>query len=110
MINRVINNRGGLYNRVTQRIRLLPFTFGETERFLRAGNITLDRSKILQLYMAVGGVPYYLSEIRPGMSAFQEIDRLAFSPNGFLATEYDNHYRSLFSHGERHISIIDTIA
>ena len=110
MINKVINNRGGLYNRVTQRIRLLPFTLQETESFLRAGKVTLDRYQILQLYMVVGGVPFYLSEIRQGMSAFQEIDRLAFSPNGFLATEYSNLYRSLFNHADRHISIVETLA
>lgn len=110
MINKVINNRGGLYNRVTQRIRLLPFTLRETENFLRAGKVTLDRYQILQLYMVVGGVPFYLSEIRQGMSAFQEIDRLAFSPNGFLATEYNNLYRSLFNHADRHIAIVETLA
>jgi AAA+ ATPase superfamily predicted ATPase len=110
MINKLINNRGGLYNRVTQRIRLLPFTLQETESFLRANNVTLDRYQILQLYMVSGGVPFYLSEIRKGMSAFQEIDRLAFSKNGFLATEYDNLYRSLFGHADRHITIIETLA
>ena len=110
MINKVINNRGGLHNRVTQRIRLLPFTLCETESFLRANKIALDRYQIIQLYMIVGGVPFYLSQIRQGMSAFQEIDRLAFSPNGFLATEYDNLYRSLFNHADRHTTIIETLA
>jgi len=110
MINKVINNRGALHNRVTQRIRLLPFTLCETETFLRANQIALDRYQILQLYMALGGVPFYLSEIRQGMSAFQEIDRLAFSPNGFLTTEYDNLYRSLFVHADRHIEIIESLA
>lgn len=110
MINKVINNRGGLYNRVTQRIRLLPFTLQETESFLRANKVTLDRYQILQLYMAVGGVPFYLSEIRQGKSAFQEIDRLAFSTNGLMATEYDNLYRSLFNHADRHIAIVETLA
>lgn len=110
MINKLINNRGGLYNRVTKRIRLLPFTLCETESFLRANKITLDRYQILQLYMVLGGVPFYLSEIRQGMSAFQEIDRLAFSRNGFLSTEYDNLYSSLFNHADRHISIIETLA
>ena len=110
MINKVINNRGGLYNRVTQRIRLLPFTLRETESFLRSGKVTLDRYQILQLYMVVGGIPFYLSEIRQGMSAFQEIDRLAFSPNGFLTTEYSNLYRSLFNHADRHIAIVETLA
>lgn len=110
MINKLINNRGGLYNRVTQRINLMPFTLQETENFFRTHQIQLDRYQILQLYMAMGGVPFYLNEIRPGMSAFQEIDRLAFSKNGLLALEYDNLYRSLFNNAERHISIIETLA
>lgn len=110
MINKLINNRGGLYNRVTQRISLMPFTLQETESFFHANQIRLDRYQILQLYMAMGGVPFYLNEIRPGMSAFQEIDRLAFSKNGLLALEYDNLYRSLFNNAERHISIIEALA
>lgn len=110
MISKVINNRGGLYNRVTQRIRLLPFSLQETEDFLRAAGVTLDRYQILQLYMVLGGVPFYLKEIRQGMSAFQEIDRLAFSSGGLLATEYNNLYRSLFNHADRHTVIIETLA
>ena len=110
MITKLINNRGGLYNRVTQRIRLLPFTLHETELFFRNNQIKLDRYQILQLYMAFGGIPFYLSEIRPGKSAFQEIDRLAFSKNAILVTEYENLYRSLFNHAERHITVIETIA
>jgi AAA+ ATPase superfamily predicted ATPase len=110
MISKLINNRGGLYNRVTQRIRLLPFTLHETENFFHNKQIKLDRYQILQLYMALGGIPFYLSEIRPGKSAFQEIDRLAFSKNGMLVMEYENLYRSLFNHAERHIMIIETLA
>jgi hypothetical protein len=110
MISKVINNRGGLHNRVTQRIRLLPFSLHETEGFLRTAKVTLDRYQILQLYMAVGGIPFYLKEIRQGMSAFQEIDRLAFSSGGLLTTEYDNLYRSLFNHADRHIAIVETLA
>jgi AAA+ ATPase superfamily predicted ATPase len=110
MINKLINNRGGLYNRVTQRIRLMPFTLQETESFFLTKQIQLDRYQILQLYMAMGGVPFYLHEVRQGMSAFQEIDRLAFSKNGLLALEYDNLYRSLFNHADRHITIIESLA
>jgi AAA+ ATPase superfamily predicted ATPase len=110
MLNKIINNRGGLYNRITQRIHLLPFTLYETESLLNSNKITLDRYQIVQLYMIVGGVPFYLSQLRQGMSVFQEIDRLAFSKNGFLATEYDNLYRSLFNHPDKHITIIETLA
>jgi uncharacterized protein len=110
MINKLINNRGGLYNRVTQRISLMPFTLQETEDFFRASQIQLDRYQILQLYMAMGGVPFYLNEVRQGMSAFQVIDKLAFSKNGLLALEYDNLYRSLFNNAEKHLMIVETLA
>ncbi|HVU94307.1 MAG TPA: ATP-binding protein [Puia sp.] len=110
MINKVINNRGGLYNRVTQRIRLLPFTLQETENYFQVHQIGLDRYQILQLYMVLGGIPFYLSEIRPGYSAFQEIDRLAFAKHGLLKLEYDNLYRSLFNHAEKHVTIVEALA
>lgn len=110
MVNKLINNKGGLHNRVTQRIRLLPFTLHETEDFFRSNKIQLDRYQIIQLYMVMGGVPFYLNEIKKGKSAFQEIDRLAFSKNGLLNSEYENLYRSLFDHAERHIAIIEVLA
>lgn len=110
MINKVINNRGGLHNRVTQRIRLQPFTLQETELFFQARQIQLDRYQILQLYMVMGGIPFYLNEIKPGLSAFQAIDRLAFSKTGLLTMEYANLYRSLFNHPDRHITLIETLA
>lgn len=32
MIKKVVNNKGGLHNRITRKIRLLPFTLHETEQ------------------------------------------------------------------------------
>lgn len=110
MINKLINNRGGLHNRVTKRICLQPFTLEETETFFQNKNIELDRYQIVQLYMAMGGIPFYLNEIQPGRSAFQEIDRLCFSPGGILANEYANLYRSLFNTAESHMTIVETLA
>jgi len=110
MIQKVINNRGGLHNRVTRRIRLLPFTIGETEIFLRERKINLDRYQILQLYMAMGGIPQYLKEIRAGESATQVIDRLCFTKNGFLHDEFKSLYHSLFEEATYHIEIIRALS
>ncbi len=110
MISKLINNKGGLHNRVTKRIKLRPFSLRETEEYFRIKNIILDRYQIIQLYMAIGGVPFYLNEIMPGRSAFQEIDRLCFTDGGVLVTEYNNLYRSLFNSPERHIAIIEALA
>jgi uncharacterized protein len=110
MLTKLIHNRGGLHNRVTKRIRLDTFSLKETEQFFKTRNIILDRYQIIQLFMVTGGVPFYLNEIKPGMSAFQAIDKMCFTKEGLLVTEYDNLYRSLFTKAERHMAIIEVLA
>jgi AAA+ ATPase superfamily predicted ATPase len=55
MIRNIIYNKGGLHNRVTRKIRLMPFTLGESEEFLKERKIILDRYQLIQLYMVMGG-------------------------------------------------------
>lgn len=110
MIQKVLKDRGGLHNRVTQRIRLLPFTLHETETFFQSRKIVLDRYQITQLYMCMGGVPHYLKEVKPGESASQAIDRTCFSKDGLLKNEFENLYRSLFNNSEQHYSIVKVLA
>jgi AAA+ ATPase superfamily predicted ATPase len=110
IINKLINNKGGLHNRVTQRIRLLPFTLEETEAYFKLRKIQLDRYQIIQIYMVFGGIPFYLDEVKPGMSAFQVIDKVCFSQDGILVDEYQKLYHSLFNSAERHIAVIEALA
>lgn len=110
MIQKVINNRGGLYNRVTRRIRLLPFTIGETATFLKERKINLDRYQILQLYMALGGIPQYLKEIESGESASQVIDRICFTKDGLLHDEFKHLFHSLFDDATNHMEVIRALA
>ena len=110
MIQMVIHNRGGLHNRVTRKLRLLPFTIGETEMFLRNRKIKLDQYQVLQLYMVMGGIPQYLKEIEKGESATQAIDRICFTKDGFLQEEFKNLYYSLFENARYHIGVIRALA
>ena len=110
MLNKLIHNKGGLHNRVTKRIRLDPFTLKETEQYFKLRNILLDRYQIIQIYMVTGGVPFYLNDVSPGMSAFQAIDKMCFTKGGLLIFEYDNLFRSLFIKAERHIAIIEALS
>jgi uncharacterized protein len=109
MIQKVINSRGGLYNRVTKRMRLLPFSIKETEAFLKSRRVNLDRYQILQLYMAMGGIPHYLKEIKVGESAAQSIDRICFAKHGLLHDEFKDLYHSLFEKASNHIEIIKVL-
>ena len=79
MIQHFVEAKGGLHNRITRRIRLLPFTLGETATFLKSRGVDLTPYQVIELYMAIGGVPHYLKMAEPGLSAFQIIDRLCFN-------------------------------
>ena len=109
MIQKVINNKGGLHNRVTRKIHLLPFTLAETEAFFKAKNILFDRYQLLLIYMTMGGVPHYLEQVEAGKSAMQNIDAICFGPQGLLRTEFDNLYSALFSNADRYVSIVEAL-
>lgn len=110
MINKLINNRGGLHNRVTEKMLIEPFKLKETEKLLRLKNPTIDRYQILQLYMAMGGIPYYLEAVRGNQSAAQNIERICFARDGLLRTEFDNLYRALFKNSDKHLAVVRAIA
>lgn len=110
MIKNIVNNRGGLHNRITRKIRLLPFTLRETEKYVQSLNIAPDRYQILQLYMVMGGIPHYLKEIRKGESATQMIDRICFTKDGLLEGEFKNLYHALFDDADRHLAIVKALA
>lgn len=110
MVNRIIKNKGGLHNRLSQVVRLLPFTLNETELFLKSKQIDLNRYDILQLYMAIGGVPHYLNQIRKGESVAQNIDRICFAEHGPLTNEFNEVFTSLFNNSKVHETIIRTLS
>ncbi len=110
MTQKIINDKGGLHNRVTQQIHLQPFTLTETEDFLRNKNIFLDRYQIILLYMAMGGIPLYLEQIQEGQSSVQNIDRICFQHHGFLRNEFDNLYSALFSNADRYVMIVEALS
>jgi uncharacterized protein len=110
MIQKIVNDRGGLHNRITKRIFLMPFDLQETEMYLKSRNINLERYHILQLYMAFGGIPHYLKEVKPGKTAAQNIEAICLHPSGLLFREFDRLYPALFEFSENHIAIIRALA
>lgn len=106
MIRNIVNNKGGLHNRVSIRIKLMPFTLNETEAYLKSRSVNLDQYQTLQLYMVMGGVPQYLKNVQPGESVLQVIDRICFTKHGALKDEFKIMYESLFDNASHHTAII----
>ena len=110
MVDKLINNHGGLHNRITHEMHLHQFTLKETEAYLRNAHFRWNRLTICQLYMIMGGIPYYLSLLDSQQGLPQNIDRLFFSENGELRREYQRLYHSLFKSPEPYLRIIQLLA
>lgn len=110
IIHKVIKNKGGLYNRITEKIYLEPFDLIETKQFLHAKGVKLNNQQVFFIYSVVGGVPYYLSKIQKGKSAAQIIEYFAFSKKSFLLDEFDDLFSSLFNDGDVHAKIVKILA
>ncbi|MBR5982493.1 MAG: AAA family ATPase [Bacteroidales bacterium] len=108
--NKLINNHGGLYGRLTYEIKMSPFNLHECEEFFKSTNIKLNRYDIIQAYMAVGGIPYYLGFFRKGLSLGQNIDQLFFAKNAKLKKEFDRLFASLFSKPTYYKKIINLLS
>ena len=110
IVNKVINNHGGLYDRVTKQIKLVPFTLKECEMFFKDRDIRLSRYDITQAYMAVGGVPYYLMCFERMLSIYENIDKMFFKKNATLSFEFDRLFSSAFSSPETVKRIVEVLA
>ena len=110
MLGKLVNNYGGLYGRLTCEIKLSPFTLGECDDYLRSNKIVLSQYDVVQAYMALGGIPYYLGYFVQGLSLAQNIDMLFFEKNAVLRKEYDRLFQSLFLHWDEHQKIVSLLA
>lgn len=109
ILNNLINAHGGLYNRITREIKLTPFTLHECEEYYKANNIRFSRYDIVQSYMILGGIPFYMGCIDGELSLAQNIDRLFFSKNAQLGVEYDRLFSSVFESPERIKTIVNLL-
>lgn len=110
MLKKIIYAKGGLHNRITLNIPLLPFTLSETAAYLKYRNNQFNDQQILQLYMMIGGIPHYLKHIKKGLSVASNINILCFQKGGALIDEFDRLFHSLYDEPEIYIKIIRAIA
>lgn len=110
MLDKIINARGGLHNRVTHQMLISPFTLRETELYFKHHGFDYARTEIMECYMAVGGVAYYLSLFENDKSVAENLQQLCFTNSGDLANEFDRIFKSLFKKAENHMAIIKALS
>lgn len=110
MLDNLINNKGGLYDRLTWQIKLSPFTLGECKSFFEARNIVMSDYDIIECYMVLGGIPYYMNYFQRGKSLAQNIDMLFFQRGAKLESEFRRLFSSLFSNPNDYMSVVKLLS
>lgn len=110
MKDKLEDNQGGLHNRITHRIYLRPFYLNECKAYLNENGFEWDDYQIIQYYMIFGGVPYYLSLLRPQFSLIENVDSLIFRRGGALSDEFKELYNALFKRADKYIQIVQLLA
>ena len=110
MIRHIVNDKGGLHNRITHEIHLRPFTLHETELYMKSRGFRWERIAIMQTYMALGGIPYYLGLLHSNESFAMNIDRLFFSEEEELRREYKRLYSTLFKSPDSYMAIVSALS
>ncbi|MBR1726840.1 MAG: ATP-binding protein [Muribaculaceae bacterium] len=106
MKDKLEDNQGGLHNRITHRIYVRPFYLCECKAYLIEHGFDWDDYQIIQCYMIFGGIPYYLSLLRPYLSLNENVDALVFALGGDMANEFNELYTALFNRADRYIEIV----
>ena len=104
------NNRGGLFNRQTCRLYLKPFQLSETEEFLKRKGIQWTRYEIAECYMIMGGIPFYLNQLKSRYSLSQNIDSIFFRKQGELWDEFDHLFSTLFTNSDAYVRIAEALS
>jgi len=107
---KLLKDKGGLRGRLTNRIKLVPFTLRECELFAHGSNLAMGRKDVLELYMILGGIPYYWNFLRKGLSVAQNVDQLFFTETAQLRDEFEALYAVLFRRPESYLKVIQCLS
>ena len=110
ILNKVIHSKGGLHGRVSERIRLAPFTLAECEAYAKSRGLVMTYRQIAEMYMIMGGIPYYWKYLQASLSPSANIDDIFFAGNDKLENEFEELYASLFKNKKGYMKIVTALA
>ena len=109
VLNNVVHSRGGLHGRVTERIRLQPFTLAECREYAVSLGLEMTDYQIAEMYMVLGGIPYYWKYLDRSLSPAQNIDEIFFAGTDKLENEFYELYSSLFKKKDAYMRIVSVL-
>ena len=98
------------FGRVNITISLESLSIPESAEFLRKLGMKLSHYDMYKLLSIVGGVPWYLEQFNPSLTADDNIKQLSFEKNGLLVTEFDRIFHDLLNgKGSTYKKILDSL-
>lgn len=110
ILDKLINNHGGLYGRTTCQIKLSALSLEECEKFYKSRDVRMSRYDIAQANMILGGIPYYMNYLDPENSLPQNINAIFFENDAPLKDEFVRLFESIFTKPEEMMQIVHFLA
>ncbi|MBP6986543.1 MAG: AAA family ATPase [Alphaproteobacteria bacterium] len=109
-IEKNILNSTGFMGRISLPLNLKELSLHECNQFLNELGSKASPYERLKILAVTGGIPRYLEEIQPSLTAEQNIKRLCFTANGILFREFKDIFSDLFSNrSETYRRIVETL-
>ena len=70
----------------------------------------MENYDIAQVYMIMGGIPYYLKQLEKSRTLADNIDNCFFRTNGKLWDEFDNLFQTLFASSENYLKVVEALS
>lgn len=96
-IEKNILNHTGFIGRISHQLTLTELSLAECNQFWKPFQNKISSYEKLKVLSVTGGIPRYLEEIQPKLSAEENIKRLCFEPEGFLFNEFEQIFSDLFA-------------
>ncbi len=99
-----------MFNRITRRLYVAPFSLHETEQMSAALDLGWSRDTILQAYLVFGGLPYYIDMLDRRRSLAQNIDELCLDLHAPLRNEVPHLMEATLSDSALHRKVLQELS
>jgi AAA+ ATPase superfamily predicted ATPase len=86
----------GFFGRISENIRLEELALPDSIDFLTMMGFNYSLSEKVMIVSILGGIPWYLEQIDPCLSALKNIQRLCFQKDSLLLEEYQHIFDDFF--------------
>ncbi len=96
-IHRNILRSRGFVGRIALDIIVPELPLSECVKFWRGRARRIDVREIIDVLSVTGGIPRYLEEVDPALTADENIRRMCFTPEGYLFREFNELFNDVLS-------------